>query len=126
MVIDGKTIHQIGIPFQWGYAGETVGSMANDLSSLVADPNVSMHEAKVFVCRVRAGRADKPADGADEARGPLGQSRPGSRHARRGAAGRPFGQKMRKMGRRITPPDDGPAESKATHHDCNLKCLAKP
>ena len=58
MVIDGKTIHQIGIPFQWGFAGETVGSIANDLSSLVADPNVSMHEAKVFVCRVRAGRAN--------------------------------------------------------------------
>jgi len=63
MVIDGRTIHQIGIPFQWGYAGETVGSMANDLTSLVADPNVSMHEAKVFVCRVRAGRApDQPTE----------------------------------------------------------------
>jgi formate dehydrogenase major subunit len=57
MAIDGKIIHQIGIPFQWGYAGETVGSMANDLTSLVADPNVSMHEAKVFACAVRAGRA---------------------------------------------------------------------
>ncbi len=57
MAIDGKIIHQVGIPFQWGYAGETVGSMANDLTSLVADPNVSMHEAKVFACSVRAGRA---------------------------------------------------------------------
>ncbi len=28
MQIDGKDIHQIGIPFQWGYAGETVGSSA--------------------------------------------------------------------------------------------------
>jgi len=59
MTIDGRVIHQIGIPFQWGFAGETVGSSVNDLCSLVADPNVSMHEAKVFVCRVRAGRADK-------------------------------------------------------------------
>jgi len=58
MVIDGRTIHQIGIPFQWGFAGEVVGSSANDLTSLVADPNVTMHEAKVFACRVRAGRAD--------------------------------------------------------------------
>ena len=58
MVIDSKTIHQIGIPFQWGFAGEVVGSSANDLTSLVADPNVSMHEAKVFACRVRAGRAE--------------------------------------------------------------------
>lgn len=56
MVIDGKIIHQVGIPFQWGFAGEVVGSSANDLTSLVADPNVTMHEAKVFTCRVRAGR----------------------------------------------------------------------
>ena len=61
MVIDGQTIHQVGIPFQWGFAGEVVGSSANDLTSLVADPNVTMHEAKVFACRVRAGRlADQP------------------------------------------------------------------
>ena len=56
MIVDGKVVHQVGIPFQWGFAGEVVGSMANDLTSLVADPNVSMHEAKVFACRVRAGR----------------------------------------------------------------------
>ena len=59
MVIDGKVIHQIGVPFQWGYAGETVGGIANDLTSLVGDPNVTMHEAKVFACKVRAGRADQ-------------------------------------------------------------------
>ena len=59
MIVEGRVIHQIGIPFQWGYAGETVGGIANDLTSLVADPNVSMHEAKVFACKVRAGRADQ-------------------------------------------------------------------
>ncbi|MBV9851622.1 MAG: formate dehydrogenase, partial [Armatimonadetes bacterium] len=58
MTVEGKVIHQVGIPFQWGFAGETVGGIANDLTSLVADPNVSMHEAKVFACKVRAGRAD--------------------------------------------------------------------
>jgi formate dehydrogenase major subunit len=55
-VIEGCLIHQIGMPFHWGYAGETVGGIANDLTSLVADPNVSMHEGKVFVVNVRAGR----------------------------------------------------------------------
>jgi formate dehydrogenase major subunit len=54
--VAGQVVHQIGIPFHWGYAGETVGSVANDLTSLVADPNVSMHEAKVFACQVHAGR----------------------------------------------------------------------
>ncbi len=57
LVVEGRTIHQIGVPFHWGFAGETAGSIGNDLTSLVADPNVSMHEAKAFACQVRAGRA---------------------------------------------------------------------
>jgi formate dehydrogenase major subunit len=56
LTVQGRTVHQIGIPFHWGFAGETVGSIANDLTSLVADPNVSMHEGKVFACRVEPGR----------------------------------------------------------------------
>jgi formate dehydrogenase major subunit len=54
--VAGKLVHQIGVPFHWGFAGETVGSVANDLTSLVADPNVSMHEGKVFACQVYPGR----------------------------------------------------------------------
>ena len=56
LLVEGRVIHQIGVPFHWGFAGETVGAVANDLTSLVADPNVSMHEAKVFACQVSAGR----------------------------------------------------------------------
>ena len=55
--VNGRIVHQVGLPFHWGYAGEAVGCIANDLTSLVADPNVSIHEGKVFVCDVRAGRA---------------------------------------------------------------------
>jgi formate dehydrogenase major subunit len=51
-----QTVHQIGLPFHWAFAGETVGGNANDLTSLVAEPNVSMHEAKAFVCQVMPGR----------------------------------------------------------------------
>lgn len=58
LTVDGRTLHQIAIPFHWGFAGETVGSIANDLTSVVADPNVSMHEAKAFTCEVRAGRLE--------------------------------------------------------------------
>jgi formate dehydrogenase major subunit len=43
-------IHQIGLPFHWAFAGESVGSNANDLTALLADPNVSMHESKAFAC----------------------------------------------------------------------------
>ena len=58
--VNGRVLHQIGVPFHWGYAGETVGSIANDLTSIVADPNVSMHEAKAFTCNVRSGRLARP------------------------------------------------------------------
>src|SRR5258706_1813066 len=63
LTVNGRRLHQVGIPFHWGFAGECVGSMANDLTSMIADPNVSMHEAKAFTCDVRAGRvgdAEKP------------------------------------------------------------------
>jgi formate dehydrogenase major subunit len=56
--IAGRVVHQIGLPFHWAFAGEVVGDNANDLTSLVADPNVSMHEAKAFACRVSAGPPD--------------------------------------------------------------------
>lgn len=49
-------MHQIGIPIHWGFAGESVGGCGNDLTALVAEVNVSIHEGKVFVCRVDAGR----------------------------------------------------------------------
>jgi formate dehydrogenase major subunit len=50
--IDGKTIHQVGMPWHWGYEGISTGDVVNELSSLVGDPNVSIHEGKAFVCNV--------------------------------------------------------------------------
>jgi formate dehydrogenase major subunit len=58
--VDGRVVHQVGLPFHWSFAGEVVGGQANDLTSLVADPNVSMHEAKAFVVDVVAGQAPQP------------------------------------------------------------------
>jgi len=59
--IDGKLIHEIGIPWHWGYQGLASGDVTNDISALVADPNVSIHEGKVFSCNLRPGRRSKPA-----------------------------------------------------------------
>jgi formate dehydrogenase major subunit len=56
LVVAGRTIHQVGLPIHWGFAGETVGGIANDLTALLAEPNASIHEGKVFVCQVQAGR----------------------------------------------------------------------
>src|SRR5207253_4395042 len=46
--IEGHTVHQIGLPYHWGYQGVVTGDVANDLLLLVADRNVSMHDAKAF------------------------------------------------------------------------------
>jgi len=56
--IDGKTIHQIGLPWHWGWQGTAQGDVVNNLSALVADPNVTIHEGKVFTCNVRAGKRE--------------------------------------------------------------------
>jgi formate dehydrogenase major subunit len=50
--INGKTIHQVGMPWHWGYEGLSTGDVVNELTSLVGDPNVSIHEGKAFVCNV--------------------------------------------------------------------------
>ncbi len=63
LFVEGRVIHQIGLPFHWAFAGETVGGNANDLTALLADPNVSMHESKAFACQVHPGRLDGRAAG---------------------------------------------------------------
>jgi formate dehydrogenase major subunit len=48
-----RIVHQVGLPMHWAYNGVVKGDIANDLCSLVADPNVTIHEAKAFLCQVR-------------------------------------------------------------------------
>src|SRR5262245_36585023 len=50
--IDGKLVHQVGMPWHWGYEGLSRGDVVNELTALVGDPNVSIHEGKTFVCSV--------------------------------------------------------------------------
>ncbi len=52
LTVDGKLVHQVGLPWHWGYQGVVTGDVTNDLSALVGDPNVSIHEAKAFLCNV--------------------------------------------------------------------------
>jgi len=59
-IIDGKTVHQIGVPWHWGYNGiaelpGSKGDITNDLSATVGDPNVYIQETKAFVCNVKKG-----------------------------------------------------------------------
>ena len=67
--IEGRTVHQIGLPYHWGYKGVVTGDIANDLLMLVADRNVSMHNAKSFTCNMRPGRrSHQGQDGSRVAR----------------------------------------------------------
>jgi formate dehydrogenase major subunit len=66
--IDGHRLHQIGLPWHYGYGGIARGAIANDLAALVEDPNSLIHEAKSFTCDARSGRLrdeprpDEPGD----------------------------------------------------------------
>jgi formate dehydrogenase major subunit len=56
---NGTVTETVGLPYHWGYSGIVKGDAANDLVSLVADPNVSIEEAKAFTCNVRKGRRQR-------------------------------------------------------------------
>lgn len=54
--VQGRQVHQIGLPFHWGFQGKSTGSITNDLAHMVLEPNVSIEEAKAFTCNIRPGR----------------------------------------------------------------------
>jgi formate dehydrogenase major subunit len=49
-------IHEVGLPYHWGYKGLVTGAMANDLVPLSEEPNVYIQEDKAFKCNIRKGR----------------------------------------------------------------------
>jgi len=57
--IEGREVHQIALPWHWGFGGPSPGDSANDLGALASDPNVSIQEDKAFTCNVRAGRRSR-------------------------------------------------------------------
>jgi formate dehydrogenase major subunit len=51
-LINGRRVHQVGMPWHWGWQGVVAGDVVNQLTAMIGDPNVSIHEAKTFVCNV--------------------------------------------------------------------------
>jgi formate dehydrogenase major subunit len=47
-----KVVHQVGMPWHWGWEGVATGDVVNTLTAMVGDPNVSIHEGKAFVCNI--------------------------------------------------------------------------
>lgn len=54
--LDGKVVHQVGLPYHWGWRGRVRGDVPNDLVALSEEPNVRIMETKALACHVAAGR----------------------------------------------------------------------
>jgi formate dehydrogenase major subunit len=53
-LINGKRVHQIGVPWHWGYIGLSKGDSANILTPNIGDANTTIPEYKAFLCNIRA------------------------------------------------------------------------
>lgn len=51
--VNGRTVHQIGLPWHWGYSGISTGDSGNVLTPHVGDANTMIPEFKAFLCDVR-------------------------------------------------------------------------
>jgi formate dehydrogenase major subunit len=70
--INGRRVHQVGLPYHWGYKGMSKGDIANDLLVISEEPNVRIMETKALVCNIEPaedhhGRARR-SGGGEEAR----------------------------------------------------------
>jgi formate dehydrogenase major subunit len=59
--VQGRTVHQVGLPYHWGHGGVAGGDAANDLLPIVLDPNVHIQEVKAATCDIRPGRRPRGA-----------------------------------------------------------------
>lgn len=50
--IDGRRVHQVGLPYHWGGRGLVTGDVVNDLLAISQEPNVKIFESKGLTCRV--------------------------------------------------------------------------
>ena len=58
LTIEGKTVHQVGLPYHWGYSGLVKGDIGNDLIAISEEPNVRIMETKGLLCNVLRGRRE--------------------------------------------------------------------
>ncbi len=54
--LDGRRVHQIGMPYHWGPNGYAVGDSMNELSSMSLDPSSHIQEVKALTADIRPGR----------------------------------------------------------------------
>jgi formate dehydrogenase major subunit len=50
--VQGRRVHQVGLPYHWGYNGRVQGDVVNDLLAISEEPNVRIFESKGLTCNV--------------------------------------------------------------------------
>ena len=51
--INGRRVHQVGLPYHWGYRGLSKGDVVNDLLAMSEEPNVKIFESKGLTCSLK-------------------------------------------------------------------------
>jgi formate dehydrogenase major subunit len=72
--IGGRTVHQVGLPYHWGYRGQVTGDVVNDLLVISEEPNVRIMETKALLCNVIPGRRARGPEALRELDAYLGES----------------------------------------------------
>ncbi|MBV9314498.1 MAG: molybdopterin-dependent oxidoreductase [Pseudonocardia sp.] len=62
LIVQGRRLLQIGLPYHWGPNGYSVGDAANELASVSLDPNSHIQEVKALACDIRPGRRPRGPD----------------------------------------------------------------
>jgi formate dehydrogenase major subunit len=62
-VVAGRVVHQVGMPWVYGWEGYARGDIANVLLAITGDANTSIHSTKAITCALRPGRLATGKDG---------------------------------------------------------------
>jgi formate dehydrogenase major subunit len=62
LTVQGRTLHQIGLPYHWGPNGYAKGDAVNDLTAIALDPNAHIEEVKALTADILPGRRPRGAE----------------------------------------------------------------
>ena len=65
LLVAGRIVHQVAMPFHWGYAGPVKGGIVNDLIAISGEPNVTIMETKALSCTIMPGKMPTGVDARD-------------------------------------------------------------
>ena len=71
--VEGRTVHQVGLPYHWGYNGAVTGDVVNDLLVISEEPNVRIMETKALLCDIEPGRRPRGPEVIEQTKQPAEQ-----------------------------------------------------